>query len=192
MGFRSGIYLKGWQAAFDENLRAWEEELRRPLVDHRGRAVPRIGGGAFGSSGLYLVNMIDIFDATQLAIDLSLTSHKWAMYTNTLTPNFSSDQSYSATNEVSGTGYTAGGKDLTGLSPGISESPTGTAMYDMGDISWASSSIANARGAILYADALAGNNLIVAMTFGADFTSSNGTFLITFASGGVFTIDFTP
>lgn len=144
---------------------------------------------AFASSGLYVVNWIDILDATQLAIDLSLTTHKWALYTNTLTPNFSTDQSYSATNEVSGTGYTAGGQTIAG--PTTTESPTGTLMYDMTDEAWASSSI-TARGAILYADALAGNNLIVAMTFGADFTSTNGTFTIQFASGGVFTIDLTP
>jgi hypothetical protein len=147
---------------------------------------------AFGSSGLYLLNWIDILDATQLAIDTSLTTHKTAMYTNTLTPNFSTDVGYSATNEVSGTGYTAGGKDLTGLSPTTTESPTGTLKYDMGDQSWASSSIANARGVILYADALAGDNLIVGITFGADFTSSNGTFTIQWPAAGVFTIDLTP
>lgn len=147
---------------------------------------------AFTSSGLYLVTWIDLLDATQLAIDLSLTTHKWAMYTNTDTPNFSTDSAYAVTNEVSGTGYTAGGKDLTGLAPTVSESPAGTLMFDMADISWASSSIANARGAKLYADVLVGNNLIVALTFGADFTSTNGTFTIQFAATGVFTIDLTP
>jgi hypothetical protein len=56
------------------------------------------------ASGLYVVNFIDALDATQLALDLSLTSHKLALYTDTKTPNFSSDTGYSATNEVSGTG----------------------------------------------------------------------------------------
>lgn len=145
---------------------------------------------AFANSGLYVANWIDILDATQLAIDTSLTTHKWAMYTNTLTPNFSTDVGYSATNEVSGTGYTAGGQTI--VSPTTTESPAGTLMYDMADQVWASPTTVTARGAILYADALAGNNLIVAMTFGADFTSTAGTFTIQFASGGVFTIDLTP
>jgi hypothetical protein len=112
------------------------------------------------------------------------------MYTNTLTPNFSTDVSYSATNEVSGTGYTAGGQTI--VSPTTTESPAGTLMYDMADQVWASPTSVTARGAILYADALGADNLIVAMTFGADFTSTAGTFTIQFASTGVFTIDLTP
>ena len=162
-----------------------------PRVQRVGdRIVPVISGGAFSLSGLYLTNWIDILDATQLAIDTSLTTHKWAMYTNTLSPNFSTDVSYSTTNEVSGTGYTAGGQTI--LSPTTTESPTGTLMYDMADQVWASPTSVTARGAILYADALTNNNLIVAMTFGADFTSTAGTFTIQFAATGVFTIDLTP
>lgn len=145
---------------------------------------------AFSVSGLYVVNWIDILDATQLAIDLSLTSHRWAMYTNTLTPNYSTDSAYSATNEVTGTGYTAGGQTI--VSPTVTESPTGSLMYDMADQVWAAPTSVTARGAILYADALAGNNLIVAMTFGADITSTAGTFTIQFAAAGVFAVNLTP
>lgn len=146
---------------------------------------------AFSSSGLYVANWIDILDATQLAIDLSLTTHKWALYTNSLTPNFSTDAAYSATNEATaGSGYTAGGQTI--VNPTTTESPTGSLKYDMDDQVWASPTTVTARGAILYADALAGNNLIVAQTFGADITSTAGTFTIQFASGGVFVIDLTP
>jgi len=146
--------------------------------------------GVFASSGLYLLTWIDALDATQLAIDLSLTSHKWAMYTNTLTPNFSADSAYSATNEVSGTGYTAGGQVI--VAPTVTESPAGSLMYDMSDQVWASPTSVTARGAILYADALAGNNLIVAVTFGSDFTSTAGTFTIQWAATGVVVWDLTP
>lgn len=150
---------------------------------------PVIAGGAFSASGLYVANFIDILDATQLAIDTSLTTHKWAMYTNTLTPNFSTDSVYSATNEVSGTGYVAGGQTI--VSPTTTESPAGTLMYDMADQVWAAPTSVTARGAILYADALS-DKLIVAVTFGSDFTSTAGTFTIQFAATGVFTIDLTP
>jgi len=145
---------------------------------------------AWTASGLYLLNWIDILDATQLAIDTSLTSHKWALYTNSLTPNFSTNVSYSATNEASGTGYTAGGQTIG--SPTTTESPTGTLMYDMADQVWAAPTSVTARGAILYADALAADNLIVGVNFTSDFVSTAGTFTITWNSLGVFTIDLTP
>lgn len=148
---------------------------------------------AWTVSGLYVLNWIDLLDNTQLAIDLSLTTHKIAMYNNTETPNFSTEVSYAATNEVSGGGYTAGGKDLTGLGPTLTESPAGTIMYDLTtDQSWTSSTIGSARGAKLYADALAADNLIVGINFGADYSTSNGTFTIQLAATGMFTIDLTP
>lgn len=155
-----------------------------------GRALRREELGAFTVSGLYLLNWIDLVDATQLAIDLSLTTHKWALYTNTETPNYSTEVSYAATNEVTGTGYTAGGQVI--VSPTTTESPAGTLMYDMADQVWASPTSVTARGAKLYADTLVGNNLIVGMTFGSDFTSTAGTFTIQFAATGVATIDLTP
>jgi hypothetical protein len=155
--------------------------------------VPSISGGAFSSSGMYVANWIDILDATQLAIDLSLTTHKWALYTNTLTPNFSSDVSYSSTNEITGTNYTAGGRTIAagGGSPTTTESPAGTIMYDQNDMTWPTASF-TARGAILYADALGADNLIVAVTFGADYTATAGTFTIAWNVLGVLTLDITP
>lgn len=163
------------------------------LFDRLGKRVAPIGGGAFGTSGMYLVTWIDILDATQLAIDLSLTSHKWALYTNTLSPDFSANSAYSATNEITGTNYTAGGRAISvgGGSPTVTESPTGTIMYDQTDMTWPTATF-TARGGILYADALAGDNLIVAQTYGADITATAGTFTIQFASGGVLTLDITP
>lgn len=165
------------------------------LYDRLGKRVAPISGGAFSSSGMYLVNWIDILDATQLAIDLSLTTHKWALYTNSLTPNFSSDTTYSTTNEItntSGSAYSAGGKTIAagGGSPTVTESPTGTIMYDQNDMTWTTASF-TARGAILYADALS-DQLIVACTFGADITATAGTFTIQWNALGVLTLDITP
>lgn len=145
-------------------------------------------------SGLYLLNWIDILDATQLAVDLSLTTNKIALFTNSITPSFSADTAYGVSpynaNEVSGTGYSAGGAVVA--SPTLTESPTGTMMYDLADQSWATSTITNARFALLYADALAGNNAICGITLGADYSTVAGTFLITWAATGMFTIDLTP
>ena len=145
---------------------------------------------AWTASGLYVLTFIDVFDATQLAIDMSLTTHKIAMYNNTETPNFSTETAYAATNEVTVTGYTAGGQVV--VSPTNTESPAGSYMYDLGDQVWAAPTSVTARGAKLYADALAGNNLICGINFGSDFTSTAGTFTIQWAAAGVFAIDLTP
>jgi hypothetical protein len=190
---RSQLFVPPQGLILGEKLLLEAKEPPQPKLigyTRKGAPVFPIQGGAFSVSGLYVANFIDILDATQLAIDTSLTTHKWALYTNTLTPNYSTDAAYSATNEVGASGsYVAGGTVIA--SPTTTESPTGTLMYDMADQAWTSATI-TARGAILYADALAGNNLIVGMTFGSDFTSTAGTFTIQFNALGVFTIDLTP
>ncbi len=149
---------------------------------------------AVTASGLFLLTFIDVLDTTQLALDLDLETHKLAMFTNTITPSFSADTAFAVSpynaNEVSGTGYTTGGTAVT--STALDESPTGTVRYDAADTSWASSTITSARCGLLYADALAGNNAIMLVNFGADYSTNNGTFTVQWASGGLFTLDLTP
>lgn len=149
---------------------------------------------AITASGLFIPTWRDVLDTTQLAVDLDLETHKVAMFTNSITPNFSSDTAYGVApydaNEVSGAGYSAGGTELTGTT--VTESPAGTLMFDASDTSWAASTITNARGALIYADALAGNNALLLVNFGADFSTVNGTFLIAWAATGIFTWDLTP
>jgi hypothetical protein len=148
---------------------------------------------AITASGLFIATWTNVLDTTQLAIDLDLETHKVAMFTNTITPDFSTDTAYGAApynaNEVAGAGYTAGGTVLT--STALSESPTGTIMYDAVDTSWAASTITTARGALIYADALADEALLL-VNFGADYSTSSGTFTIQWAATGIFTWDLTP
>jgi hypothetical protein len=145
-------------------------------------------------SGLFVLTWIDVLDTTQLAIDLDLETHKLALFTNSITPNFSSDTAYGVApynaNEVSGTGYSAGGTVLTTTT--VTESPTGTIMWDAADTSWSTSTITNARCGLAYADALAGNNAICLVDFDADYSTVAGTFLVQWASGGIFNWDVTP
>jgi hypothetical protein len=150
-------------------------------------------------SGLYVANWVDIVDASQLAVDLSLTTHKLCLLAVAATPNFSTDTAYSATNEVTGTNWPAGGIALsaaaaggTSTAPTVSESPTGTLMYDMNDIAVAATTLTNARAAQLYANALAGKNAIVLVNFAADFSTNNGTFGIQLPTTGLFAVDLTP
>lgn len=145
---------------------------------------------AWTVSGLYVLTFIDVFDTTQLALDLDLETHKIALYNNTETPNFSTETAYSATNEVTGTNWAAGGVVVTTTT--VSESPAGSLMWDAADVSVASTTLTGVRGSKIYADALVGNNLIVGVNFGADYSTSNGTFGVQWASGGIFAIDLTP
>jgi len=88
---------------------------------------------------------------------------------------------YTATNEVVGTGYTAGGNTLaisTGPTSGNNNSSIPTAFVSFSNTSWASSSI-TARGALIY-NSTQGNKSVAVLDFGADKTTANTTFLITF------------
>src|SRR6476469_1313571 len=143
---------------------------------------------AVTSSGLFVTEWLAIVNATQLAINLTLTTSKIAMFTNTVAPNFSTDTAYAVApynaNEVSGTGYTAGG--VVVASPTITESPTGSMMYDLADTSWATSTITNARCSLFYQDALSPKAAICLVNFGADYSTVAGTFLITWPTTGMF------
>lgn len=146
------------------------------------------------ASGLFVATFQDVLDTTQLALDMDLETHKTALFSNSITPNFDSDTAYAVApynaNEISGTGWAAGGPALTGTT--FSISPTGTLMWDATDISQSGTTLTGARCGLIYADALAGNNAIVLINFGADFSTVNGTFGVQFAAGGVLNIDMTP
>jgi hypothetical protein len=89
------------------------------------------------------------------------------------------------TNEVSGTGYTAGGKALTGNGVTV-DTAANEAVFDADNVSWASSTI-TARGAVIYVDTgnAATDRLIHYVDFGGDLSSSNGTFEIAWDADGI-------
>ena len=83
---------------------------------------------------------------------------------------------YSTSNEVTGTGYTAGGNTLT-----ISANPTSsgtTAFLDFADTTWTTATI-TARGALIYKSG-GTNPAIAVLDFGSDKTSTAGDFTIVF------------
>jgi hypothetical protein len=183
---RGGLILPGFGRLF---------AIADGEMEYDAKGKPIVAGAAF-ASGIYVDNMIDVFDATQLVIDLSLTTHKWALYTDTLTPDFSAaSAAYSSTNEVSGTGYTATGRTIAtgGGSPTVTESPATVMMYDQNDMVWPAPCSFTARGGIMYADAITtpfADPLVVASNFGVDITATNGSFTIQFNSLGVLTVDW--
>ena len=103
---------------------------------------------------------------------------KIALYTSSATMS-ASTTAYATTNEVSGTGYTAGGNTLTNVDPTTSGT---TALTDFADTTWSSSSI-TARGALIYnssTTAGSANRAVAVLDFGADKTSTSGDFTVQF------------
>lgn len=99
---------------------------------------------------------------------------KIALYTSAATLGASTTV-YAATNEVTGTNYTAGGNTLTAVSPTTSGT---TAFVDFADTTWSSSTI-TANGCLIYNNTNA-NRAVVSLAFGSDKSSSNGDFQIVF------------
>jgi len=105
--------------------------------------------------------------------NFSSDTFKVALYTGDATLG-ADTTAYSATNEVSATGYTAGGNTLT-----VSTTPTSSstiAYASFANTSW--SSALTARGALIY-NSSKSNKAVAVLDFGADKTSS-GTFTVTF------------
>ena len=106
--------------------------------------------------------------------DLDTDTLKIALFTSSATLS-AATTAYSTTNEVSGTGDTAGGNTLTGAV--ISASGT-TAIVDFDNTTFASSTI-TARGAMIYNSSKA-NRAIAILDFGSDKVSTDGDFTIQF------------
>lgn len=106
-------------------------------------------------------------------------SFKIALYTSAATLGAATTD-YSATNEVVGTGYTAGGTALTNIDPAISGT---TAFIDFADATWPSATI-TAAGALIYNTTSDGGtsttDAVAVISFGGDKTSTNGDFVVQF------------
>jgi hypothetical protein len=100
--------------------------------------------------------------------NLSTNTLKIALYTANADLNQDTTV-YSATNEVTGTGYTAGGVTLTGVA--INSSGY-TAYVDFSDVVFNAS--VTARCALIY-NVTQGNKSIAVLDFGSDKTSTNFT-----------------
>ena len=100
---------------------------------------------------------------------------KIALYTSSATLS-AATTAYTTSNEVSGTGYSAGGNTLT-----ISTNPTTsgtTAFLSFSNTTWSTASI-TARGALIYKSG-GSNPAVAVLDFGADKTSTAGDFQVQF------------
>jgi len=83
---------------------------------------------------------------------------------------------YTTSDEVVGSGYTAGGNTLTNIDPTSSGT---TAFLDFADTTWSAATI-TARGALIYNSSAVGNPAVAVLDFGADKTSTAGDFTVVF------------
>lgn len=123
-------------------------------------------------------------------IDYDSDTIKVALVTSAYTPDQDAHDYFNdVTNEVTGTGYTAGGATLASKTVTYTAG-TNTQAFDAADVTWAAATI-TARYAVIY-DATPGtaatNPLIGYVDFGADVSSTAGDFTITWDAAGVFSV----
>ena len=99
---------------------------------------------------------------------------KVALYTSSASLG-AATTAYTTSNEVSASGYSAGGATLTAVAPTTSGT---TAYIDFNDVTFSSSTI-TARGCLIY-NSTDSNKAVAVYDFGSDQSSSSSNFTITF------------
>ena len=136
----------------------------------------------------YAKAFINAFSQAQ-PMDWDTNTIKCMLTTNSYTPNQDTHEDKAdVTNEVSGTGYSSGGATL---STKALANTNNVVKFSSDNVSWATSTI-TARRAVFY-DATGGGAdasrpLLWWIDFGADVSSTGGTFQITMDSAGWATI----
>lgn len=122
-------------------------------------------------------------------IDMANDTIKVALVTSGYTPDMDTHVFFDdITNEVSGTGYSAGGETLSGKS--VTQDDDADESYlTASNTIWEGSSI-TARGAVMYKSTGVGSTspLIAYFDFGQDETTVADTFRLTWPEGGLFVL----
>ena len=120
------------------------------------------------------------------SIDLDTNTIKVALVTSSYTPDQDNHEDFAdVTNEVEGTGYTAGGAALENKAV-TKDNENNKSIFDADDVTWPNSTI-TARGAVVYKDSgeAATSWLICYLDFGQDYSSAGGDFKITWDASGI-------
>ncbi len=126
-----------------------------------------------------VLNGIHAFGTSVVRGATTADSFKAALYLVSATTG-PSNTVYTATGEVSGTGYTAGGVDLTGATDWIAPSSTGTTAFSTPTASFVYTAVtlATAFDAVMVYNSTQGNKAVSVHTFGSQ-TVTAGTFTLT-------------
>lgn len=110
----------------------------------------------------------------------SADTYKIALYNGNADINAATTV-YTTTNEITGTGYTAGGNTLTiSVSPtsGTNQSAVATAYISFENTSWTNATF-TCRAGLIY-NSTQGNKSVAVLDFGSDKTVANDTFTVIF------------
>lgn len=120
-------------------------------------------------------------------IDLDTDTIKVMLLTNSHSNNIDTQEYIDdvSANEVSGTGYSAGGQALANKAV-TQDNTDDEGVFDADDLTWSSSSI-TARYAVVYKDTGTPSTspIVCIIDFGADKTSDNGDFTIQWNAEGI-------
>lgn len=129
-------------------------------------------------------------DSAKSTIDLDTDTFKIMLVTSAYTPNIDTHTKRSdVTNEVVGTGYSAGGATLSGVTVTV-DTANDRAVFDATDPTWPTSTI-TARGAVIYKSRgglASADELVCYLDFGSDIVSTGGTFTVVFGANGILTL----
>ncbi|MFM9261474.1 hypothetical protein ACKAMS_22815 [Rhodococcus sp. 5A-K4] len=131
--------------------------------------------------GLFLKSLLN------KEVDIDSDTLKVMLCNSTYTPNQDTHQyKSSVTNEITGTGYTAGGATLTGVTLTYNAS-TNTIVLDADDVSWNGATF-TARHAVIY-DSTPGSDatrpLIAVITFDTDIPATSAPFQLLWDAAGI-------
>jgi hypothetical protein len=146
---------------------------------------------AISSSGFYGLTLEKMFIDTA-GQSMEAETHKGLLVTDSYTPDFTAhDFRADVTDEVSGTGYTAGGQTITGTEITLA---AGILTWDFADPSWTSSTIANAMAHISYFNvgAAGTDQLLLLLDFVTAVSTTNGTLTVAINASGAMTLDYIP
>jgi len=124
------------------------------------------------------------------SIDLDTDTIKVMLTTSTYEPSQDNDTYMNqVTNEVTGTGYTAGGATLANEAV-TQDNTDNEGVLDADDVTWSTSTI-TARYAVIYKSSGASTTspLICCIDFGADKSSSGGNFTIQWNAEGILNLN---
>ena len=128
-----------------------------------------------------------LLKALNKEVDFDTDTIKVALLTSAYTPNQDTHDYFNdvSANEVTGTGYTAGGITLASKTATY-DAGTNVIVLDAADVTWSSSTI-TARYAVVYdsTGTASTSALIGYVDFGSDQSSTNGNFTITWDSTGI-------
>lgn len=123
-------------------------------------------------------------------IDLDTDTIKVALVTSTYTVDQDVHDNFDdITNEVTGTGYTAGGATLASVTVTV-DNTDNEGVFDAADVTWSTSTI-TARGAIVYKSTgvASTSKLICFLDFTTDKTSTAGDFVIQWGAEGILNLN---